>query len=168
MGTKLSDEKYHKLAQKDIGLGGWLVLVQIGLYYSFLTLLVRLFRDVIPLFSSEELNQLTSKESEFYHPLWRPLITFEILYTIGFILFIVFVLFNFYRKKSILPSLMITLYIANLFAGIMYTVLSNQIPLAADSEDGSSYKQIFQLFITCAIWVPYFMKSYRVKNTFVR
>ncbi|WP_084410858.1 DUF2569 family protein [Paenibacillus glacialis] len=62
------------------GLGGWLALVQIGLYYS----LIQLFRDTMPVFAPETWNVLTSKESELYHPLWGPLLTFELVYNIVF------------------------------------------------------------------------------------
>lgn len=166
MEPELKEEQYSNLTQDYSGLGGWLVLVQIGLYFSLINLLVRLFQYSIMIISSDNWDLFTSKESEFYHPLWRPFLTFETAYNILFILFIVYILSRFYRKKSIVPRLMIISYIITLVIGIIDTALFNQI--VSGMEDGISYKATFKSLIICAIWIPYFLKSERVKNTFIR
>lgn len=168
MEPKQKEEQYWNLTLDHSGLGGWLVLVQIGLYFSLISFLVQLFQYSLPAVAPETWNMITSKNSEFYHPLWRPLLIFEITYNILFLLFIVYILVNFYRKKSIVPRLMIIIYSVTVLIGIIDTVILNQIPMAAELEDGSSYREIFKSLVTCAIWIPYFLKSYRVKNTFVR
>ncbi|WP_260865857.1 DUF2569 domain-containing protein [Paenibacillus xylanexedens] len=40
--------------------------------------------------------------------------------------------------------------------------------MARELEDGSGLTGIVRLVITCAIWIPYFIKSERVRNTFIR
>lgn len=168
MEPKLKEEQYSNLTLDYSGLGGWLVLVQIGLYFGLINLLVQLFQYSLPAVAPETWNMITSKDSEFYHPLWRPLLTFELTYNILFLLFIAYILINFYRKKSIVPRLMIISYIVTVVVGIIDTAILNQIPMAAELEDGSSYREIFKSLVTCAIWIPYFLKSERVKNTFIR
>lgn len=44
----------------------------------------------------------------------------------------------------------------------------SQIPMARELADGSSIRDIARSAIACAIWIPYFIKSERVQNTFVR
>ncbi|MHA0856445.1 DUF2569 domain-containing protein [Paenibacillus sp. CMAA1364] len=150
------------------GLGGWLIFVQFGLYFTILIMLTQLFQFSLPAFSPETWNVLTSTDSELYHPLWGPLLVFETICNVSFLAFSVFILFNFYRRKSILPRLMIIFYSVSFIIGVVDTILVLQIPLARETEDGSSIRDIIKSILTCAIWIPYFIKSVRVKNTFVR
>ncbi len=85
-----------------------------------------------------------------------------------FLFFCIFILINFYRKKSTLPRLMIIFYSVSLIIGVIDYLLVIQIPLASELEDGSSLRDIVKSVITCAIWIPYFMKSERVHNTFIK
>jgi len=111
---------------------------------------------------------LTSRESEFYHELWGPLIIFEVIYNTLLIGFCIYVLFTFYSKKRMLPKLMIIFYAGSLLIGVIDYILMQMIPLAKELEDGSSVRDLFQSTLICLIWIPYFLKSVRVKNTFVR
>lgn len=63
---------------------------------------------------------------------------------------------------------MIILYAGSLLAGVIDFVLLHSIPLAKALEDGSSVRDLISSAITCFIWIPYFLKSERVQNTFVR
>lgn len=47
-------------------------------------------------------------------------------------------------------------------------ILTLQIPLMWEIEGGVSPKEVIRQVIVSAIWIPYFLKSKRVKNTFVR
>jgi hypothetical protein len=166
VGRQSSESKLLPLGVK--GLAGWLVLVQIGLYLTMITLLVQIFRVNLPAFEPDTWGVLTSKDSELYHALWGPIIVFEGAYNIAFLLFCIFVLVMFYTRKSILPKLMIIFYSASLAVGIIDTILVYQIPLAREMETGSSFTDIVRSAITCAIWIPYFLKSERVQNTFIK
>ncbi|WP_339308958.1 DUF2569 domain-containing protein [Paenibacillus sp. FSL k6-2145] len=150
------------------GLGGWLILIQIGLFVTVILLAVQLFQQIIPTFTTETWEMLTSKQSDYYHPLWGPVLVFEMVYNTLFLLFSVYTIFAFYSKKAILPRLMIIFYGLSLIVGIIDYLLLLQIPLAKELEDGSSIREIAKSVITCAIWIPYFIKSERVHNTFVR
>lgn len=150
------------------GLGGWLILIQIGLFLTVILLAVQLFQQIIPTFTTETWEMLTSKQSDYYHPLWGPVLIFEMVYNTLFLLFSVYTIFAFYSKKAILPRLMIIFYGLSLLVGIIDYLLLLQIPLAKELEDGSSIREIAKSVITCAIWIPYFIKSERVHNTFVR
>nr|WP_154958346.1 DUF2569 domain-containing protein [Paenibacillus xylanexedens] len=150
------------------GLGGWLILIQIGLWFSLVMLLAQISQSVLPILNTETWEILTSKDSGYYHPLWGPMIIFEAIYNILFLLFTVYVIVAFYRKKSILPRLMIIFYSLSLTVGIVDSLLLSQIPMARELADGSSIRDIARSAIACAIWIPYFRKSERVQNTFVR
>jgi len=150
------------------GLGGWLILIQIGLWFTLVMLLAQISQSVLPILNTETWEILTSKDSGYYHPLWGPMIIFEAIYNILFLLFTVYVIVAFYRKKAILPRLMIIFYSLSLTVGIVDSLLLSQIPMARELADGSSIRDIARSAIACAIWIPYFIKSERVQNTFVR
>ena len=167
METSLNDKKYDQLPLGVSGLGGWLILVQIGLYFTVILLIIQIAVYSLPSFSEENWRVLTSKESSLYDPLWKPLIVFETVYNLLFLIFTVYIIVLFYRKKSIVPRLMIIFYSASLLVGIMDYILLQQIALAKEIEDGSSVRDLVRSGITCLVWIPYFIKSVRVRNTFV-
>jgi hypothetical protein len=166
--TEKLEHKYEPLPLGVSGLGGWLILVQIGLFITLLNLNIQIFQHSLPSFAPDIWNVLTSKVSEVYHPLWAPIIVFEAIYNVLFILFTLFVIVSFYQRKSIVPRLMIIFYGTSFIVGIVDTLLVFQIPLAREADDGSYISDTIRSIITCLIWIPYFLKSERVKNTFIR
>ncbi len=150
------------------GLGGWLILIHVGLYISLLMSLNQFSRELIPFIGSEEWGALTSKYSEYYHPLWAPGIILETVYHVVFILFTIFILVNFYSKRRAFIFLMIIYFSLNLLFYIIDSIIVYQIPILREYDDGNSLKLTVRQAISCAIWIPYFLKSKRVKNTFIR
>jgi len=168
METNVQETKMEYQPLGISGLGGWLVLVQIGLYGTLLLAVVQLFVYAIPSYAADTWTTLTSKDSELYHVLWGPLIAFETVYNIVLIAFCLYILFQFYTKKRMLPRLMIILYAGSLLFGVIDYVLMLQIPVARELDDGSLMRDMVRSALTCLIWIPYFMRSERVQNTFVR
>ncbi|WP_369127929.1 DUF2569 domain-containing protein [Paenibacillus aquistagni] len=149
------------------GLGGWLILIQIGLYLTLIGLII-LIRDSFYNYSDEIWQLLSTEGTIYYHPLWRPIFIFESIYNILFFIFTITILVQFYRKKSIVPRLMIIFYSLSLLIGIFDYIMMQQIPLARELEAASSIRDLIKSTVTCLIWIPYFLKSERVMNTFVR
>ncbi|TCZ79352.1 DUF2569 domain-containing protein [Paenibacillus albiflavus] len=168
MKTNIQEQKNDHQPLGISGLGGWLILVQIGLYLTIILLVLQLFQNSLPVFTTDTWEVLTSIKSQYYHPLWGPVLIFESIYNVLFLFFSIYILINFYGKKSILPRLMIIFYSVSLAIGVIDYLLVLQIPLARELEDGSSLRGIVRSVITCAIWIPYFIKSERVHNTFTR
>ena len=78
------------------------------------------------------------------------------LIDIGLLVFVVIALVLIFSKKKIVPKVMIAFYITNI---VIQAVLSFLV---------SEYSGIIQTVIAGAIWIPYFLKSERVKNTFIK
>lgn len=148
------------------GLGGWLVLVQIVLYSTFILLLLGapVYFNLI----AEIWEGITAEESIHYHVLWGPMVVIHLVYIALLILLTGYILIQFYRKKAMVPRLMIIFYIAPVVFGIINLILLYQIPLALELDEGESLKAVVRDTLTCAIFIPYFIKSKRVRNTFVR
>ena len=145
-----------------------MILIQIGLYITIIGLVIQIIEFNLYSLTDETWQLLTSEGSSLYDPLWKPIIIFEAIYNILFFIFSIYILVQFYRKKSIVPRLMIIFYSISLFIGIFDYILLQQIEIAKQLEDGSSIRDIIKSAITCLIWIPYFIKSERVMNTFIR
>ncbi len=147
------------------GLGGWLVLVCIGLILSPLRLGALLARDYLPIFRDGTWESLIDSTSAGYHPPLAALMLFELVINVAFIAFSIWLLILFFRKSSRFPKMAIVLYAAN-----AAFVLADTVTLSAigfEAFDFSSMREIMRSLISAAIWVPYMLLSRRVKNTFV-
>ncbi len=150
------------------GLGGWLILPLIGLLISPIVMAVSLNNDFLPIFQEGYWEVLTTPGSDGYHHLWGPLITFEIVGNLFFIVFSVILIFLFFTKSPIFPLLMIIYLATNLLHVVGDHFLANLIPAIASESDPDSTKEIIRTAFRAAIWIPYFRMSKRVKNTFVK
>ncbi|WP_068774275.1 DUF2569 domain-containing protein [Paenibacillus sp. FJAT-26967] len=168
MEVNLPESKMNERPMGVAGLGGWLVLVQIGLVVSIFVYLAQIVNYLVPVLTPDIWDALTSPSSEAYHPLWGFIIVFESLANVLLLLLSVYILLNFYRKKRRVPRLMIMLYSFSLAAVVIDSVLLNQIPIIMEVQEDNGIRDIVKMAVLCAIWIPYFMKSERVANTFVK
>jgi len=161
--------------QKDIeatekqydNIGGWLILVAIGLIFTPIRLLVVVVKDLLPVLSGDVWSRLTTPGTESYHALWAPLLIFEMVGNCLFILFSIIIAIFFFQKRTFVPKLIIALLLSNLvFVAIDYFA-ADLIPFIAAQEDMGSLIELMRVFIACLIWVPYFLVSKRVKGTFI-
>jgi hypothetical protein len=147
-------------------IGGWLILVAIGLIFTPIRLLVVVIKDLLPALSADTWSRLTTPGTESYHPLWAPLLLFEVIGNCLFILFPIIIAIFFFQKRRFVPKLVIILLLSNLvFVAIDYFA-ADLIPFVAAQEDLGSLAELIRVFLACAVWVPYFLVSKRVKETF--
>ncbi|MEP7016241.1 MAG: DUF2569 domain-containing protein [Verrucomicrobiota bacterium] len=149
------------------GIGGWLILVAFILIRAPIAVIVTLFRAVFPLLQHDTWIALTSKDSELFHPLWAPLIIAELVVNIAFLGFALVVLVLFFRRKKSFPKFVITLYLAHLVWEVSLSLIYRMIPTTAEAG-ASSLVNIVGLALACAIWIPYFLISKRVRATFTK
>jgi len=161
-------QKNGDAAQKQYDkIGGWLILVVIGLILAPIRLLVVLFKDLLPALSADTWSRLTTPGTEAYHPLWAPLLLFEIIGNCLFIVSPIIIAIFFFQKRRFVPRLIIVLLLTNLvFVAIDYFA-ADLIPFVAAQEDMGSLVELIRVLIACTIWVPYFLVSKRAKGTFV-
>lgn len=149
------------------GLGGWLVLVQISMYFSLITITYLLFNHIFPVFEPEIWNMITDKGSAAYNQSLVQLILFETVVNVLFIIALVFALFLLYRKKKAFPKLMIGYILFSLLTSIVDYVAVSQIEILAQGNDGTFMREVTRSILYACIWIPYFIRSKRVRNTFV-
>jgi hypothetical protein len=76
-------------------------------------------------------------------------------------------LWLFFRKSRRVPMLMVVWLLANTGGQIVDLLLAQQIAAVAALPDNDGIKELSRSVVGLLIWVPYFLVSKRVKNTFV-
>jgi len=145
------------------GIVGWTLLPVIGLFLTPIYL-VFYFITTFFLINSSEWEEITTPGGQGYHSLFMPSIYLEIGFNALFMVFCIYLIVLLFQKKKLFPKLIIIYYIVSVVADIIITVLVNQINTSYN-VDPTSVNLIG--IISSVIWIQYFRKSKRVKNTFV-
>ena len=148
------------------GIGGWLIWVAIILVRAPIAITVTLFRSVFPLLRHDTWIALTTRNSEAYHPLWAPVIVSELVFNILFLALILAGLVLFFRRRRSFPKFMIFLCLMNLVWEVFLGLVSRQIPTVDDDSSNWYFVDAIGAALACAIWIPYFKLSKRVRATF--
>lgn len=154
-----TENKGHAKLGLISGLGGWLIVTQIALFLSLFSIgssLIEFWKEIS---GTDAWEFLTSGVKGY--------ITLIITYSILLCLFLIFIIIQFYRKKAMVPRMMVIMYSINIAMGIINFIVFQQVSYAPDAESTSLMRRIIGAIISGAIWIPYFLKSERVENTFV-
>jgi hypothetical protein len=154
--------------REPMGLGGWLVLLAIGLFATPLRIAFLLISTHVPIYTDGTWNVLTDPQSEAYHPLWGPLIVFESVVNVLLAAAAIVAIVLFFKKSPAFPKVAIGVLLGNLAFVVVDTLVARAIPAIAEQSGPDAYQDLFRGVIACAIWVPYLLRSRRVRNTFVR
>lgn len=151
------------------GLGGWLIVIQISLYLTLIASSISVFGHLILIIVEQSGQQLIIQDPLLSEPAWKPVIWFERIYSPVMLVFTIFVLVQFYRKKAAVPKLMIAFYLLNALIAIILFVLTQQAMVTLElTSDRPLITRSVREILTCLIFIPYLLKSERVKNTFIR
>jgi hypothetical protein len=165
----LSDEEVSKYK----GLGGWLILVIIGL---FLALIFQVYGVVfsINLFTGGMVEFLSNPASEIYIPGYAGALKFEIVLEILFVIYAAYLISLFFKKSRKFPKY----YVTFLIVSVVYIVLdylivsslnvsSSEMKKVIDEILSKQATEIGRTVISAIIWGLYITKSKRVRATFV-
>lgn len=148
------------------GIGGWLILVAIGLCLQPL-LLLRTLAQNTKVFTSDTWRALTTPGEPAYHPLWAPLLAAEAVVNVGLLACAVVLLFSFFRKRRGFPRLAVAYMTASLAVVLADFAATSAIPAARAQMTAKDAADIGRSVLGAAVWIPYFLKSRRVAATFV-
>ena len=163
------------------GIGGWLILPAIGLVVTPLMLIYTIIQGMAGM---SQLEKIAGSGMNIPTGDMRTLIVVEIVGNSLLLIFLLVVAVAFFKKSKRAPGLFMTFLLALLiFAAVDYLVAESAVngfitALSAKTGDKSilreldsieyeSIQQISRAVLSCAIWIPYFQKSKRVKATFI-
>lgn len=162
MGTLFNSEE-----DRIKGIGGWLILVGIGIVFSPIRIAGHIFPVYSEVFKSGVWGELTTPGSPNYHPLWAPLLLGEIGTNLLLIAVWIFIAVLFFSKKRSFPKWYIGVMAFSL-GFMVLNALSIKIVLPdAPLFDRETVVEIGRTVVAAAIWIPYMLTSERVANTFV-
>jgi hypothetical protein len=149
------------------GLGGWLILVGIGVVLGLLRMMATTASTFLPLLEPGVWQTLTSPDSEAYHPLWAPILIGEILFNSGMVGATAWLAYLFFSKSYLFPRVYVALAVTSLIfipldAWIVTFVLPDE-PMF----DPVTAREFGRVFVGAIVWIPYMLVSRRVHATFV-
>lgn len=148
------------------GLGGWLILVGIGLCLAPLVRVGSLANTWTSFFSMGTWQLVAVPTGAKYHPLYAPLLIFELLGNMGLLGLNVLAICMFFAKRKAFPKVYIALLMMNLTFLAIDDVVSARIPsTVANAGDSTAFTRTALIVM---VWCAYMVKSRRVKATFVR
>ena len=164
MSEKSTSERSEDSQLK--GLGGWLILVGIHLVLGPVFILAGLRREILPFFSDGAWDAFTTPGTEFYTPYAGPLIVGETVFSLGALLFSLYLLILFFKKHYFFPKAYIAFRIIFPLVVLLDSWLCSEtfgIPMMNPEEA----REFMRIVIPSVIWILYMLKSKRVKLTFV-
>ncbi|BBH19556.1 hypothetical protein Back11_09010 [Paenibacillus baekrokdamisoli] len=150
------------------GLGGWLILAQIGLWGTACSAIINIVFNILPIFNNGQWEELTDPGSNSYNSMWSIAIPYEMIGSLVLLVALAVAFTLFYRKKRLLRSFLIYFYIAYAVYSLGDYFMIQSIPEIQDLGVSDSLTALIRTLITCVIWASYYGKSIRVRNTFVR
>jgi len=149
------------------GLGGWLVLVGIGVVIGPFRLAYAFGPTYFSIFTDGTWEALTTTGAEHYHSLWAPFLIGEALYNSCMVLILVYLIYLFFSKHYLFPKFYIGIVAISLVF-IPFDAWVGSLVLPDEPIfDPNTMKEFMRVLVGGIIWVPYMLLSKRVKSTFV-
>lgn len=149
------------------GLGGWLVLVFLGMITTLVASLGGIVQ-LLPAYFSSVGIALSDADSEFYDPFWQWLAGFGVVSNVILFAGSLLMLLLFFQKRRSFPAL----YVA--FLVIVTLVMSCDMIFSwlwdepEAREKSRDIGRLVRRLVSCMIWIPYMRVSKRVKATFIK
>lgn len=148
--------------QQLTGIGGWLILVAIALIGSIIRITITLYQTFETFsYPIEQIADYFSISSSAFFTF----LLFEAISNSLFWLFTLYLTYLFFKKDYRVPKYFIFWCVINLIVLVIDGGISNSLGFPEDLT--GSTKEVIRQSVYCAIWIPYFLRSVRVKNTFV-
>jgi len=149
------------------GLGGWLILVGIGVVIGPFRLSYEIGPLFYSIFTDGTFEILTTPGSEAYHQLWGPLLVFEGIFNSLMILASFYLIYLFFSEHYLFPKVYIAIVLLSLFFIPLDAWIGSFILVDEPVFDPATTTEFARTFFSAVIWVPYMFFSKRVKATFI-
>ena len=149
------------------GLGGWLILVGFGLILGLIKVIAFVISTFMPVMEGNFLANVANPNAPEFIPNFVLLFYAELIVNAFLILMLIYLLYLFFKKNKSFPKNYIFI---SLFAIIVIPVDAYLVSVVIPDEkiwDVETLKSFIQTLLSGAIWIPYMLKSQRVRNTFI-
>jgi rubrerythrin len=150
------------------GIRGWLIFPAIGLIYSLIRLPWGTATALFPLSKQSVWDQITTPGLPTYHPMFGPMLIGELVINFALIILTIITAIYFFRKMHQAPRFMIILLLSSAGILIIDSILVNASGINVYMTENSNSNEIIRIIPVAIIWTLYFLRSRRVKATFIR
>ncbi|MFN8240139.1 MAG: DUF3857 domain-containing protein [Bacteroidales bacterium] len=167
IGTRIY--KYYNVPtnlQTNRELGGWLVLVAIGLFITTIRVIVDFF--FTGNYFDHKTWALVLDQGNGKGFAFAILIIMEFIYNSLLLVYLVFTLILFFKRRNCVPRLMVTLYVATMvLTGLDTMAAFTLMPdLYDDAQKQKAVYEMIRVVAVAMVWGTYFLLSQRVRETF--
>lgn len=155
-------------ASHPSGIGGWLLLPAISLFIGLAMLAYTFAQTFHPYANPYVWTALLHKQSPFYNVTLAAIIAWEIVANLFLLFLLLWLMTLFFRKQKRAPDIYIFFMACNFIIRLLDLMVTTVLIDDPDRDYSMEVWELIRLAVICAIWIPYFRKSVRVKNTFIR
>ena len=165
----MEEEKNKEIVEKENpkGLGGWLILVGIGVVFSPIRIALEAWVEIVPFLEEGYWDVYTNPDSEYFNQKLTIIFIGEITSNLCMFVASFYIVYLFFSKHYRFPFYFIIIitvaWILVLIDGLIVSYALPELEVWGKETLGRLVRQL----ITALILVPYMLKSKRVKATFV-
>jgi len=153
--------------QEGLPLGGWLILLGLGVLISPL-LLLKQFWPLLDAYTNQAWALTTMPDGSSYHPLMAPLQLLELAVFLGRLLFCGLLIVMFLQRRRGWPQLFVIVTWTAWLSSALDLLLAAAIPSLTASVTSADWSELARQLFFMVIWTVYLNQSSRVRDTFVR
>ncbi len=155
--------------EKDIRIGGLLLIPFIGFHLAPMMIIYQTVDFISAL--SGVWSFFTDPTSQLFNPLIAAIFVAQIFSNFILAVWALLILYLFYSYSKYVPKAAVYYYFVSLFFmvvdyGVVVFILGDIYPKATDEVIAQVGPQLIISIIAACVWIPYFIYSKRVKNTF--
>jgi hypothetical protein len=147
------------------GIRGWLLLPAFGVIVAPLRIAVD-FAHTIPTFAADNWALLTTAGTASYHSMWAPVLLYELGANVAQIVFSLTLALLFFKKRRSVPYVYTGFLAGAVIIQAADLLFVRLIPSAAP-VDLKDWNALSRAALGIVVWGSYFLRSKRVKATFV-
>ena len=146
-------------------IGGWLILPAIFLPVSIFRIFFEAYNLFKPILAPGAWETLTNPVSANYIQYFALVAIFEMAFNATLVALACYSTFLFFKKSQKAPMVIIYFYLISCLGQIADQVIANQLMAVEITNKDIGF--IVGMCIAATIWILYFLKSKRVKRTFI-
>lgn len=158
---------YRALDETYSGLGGWLILVGIGIVLGPIILIWQGVMVFSAALGDGVLFAFANPGSEFHNPLGAAVIAFEMIANVAMVGLTIYQAMLFFGKKRKFPGFFIGMQLAYIALVLVDATLVSLAFPEIPVFDAETSSLLVRAIVPAMIWIPYMLVSKRVKQTFV-
>lgn len=165
--TQAVTNENQSLPPQPPQIGGWLIVIAVGLVISLIQNLNQL-PQVLGALGGTIWVRLTTPGSPVYHPYWKIAIIYGAITGCFYVVMNMVTLILFFGRRRLFPKFTIVLIPSIFILSLAGYYFVGLIPGVADRPAHTSNGHFLIIkFVALHIWIPYLLVSKRVKQTFV-